>query len=74
MIQHPFRRGSAHRTTFGYLTEDHPKLDRIQNAISAACGAAAAAAVLGIAVLTLWEVLCRTFFREPQGWVPGLIE
>lgn len=74
IIQHPFRQGTAHRTTFGYVTDGRPTLDRVQNAISAVCGVIAAASVIGIALLTLWEVVCRAFFGNPQGWVPGFIE
>lgn len=74
MVQHPFRQGTARRTTFGYVTDDHPGLDKVQNAISAACGVISAAAIVAIALLTLWEVLCRSFFANPQGWVPGIIE
>ncbi|MDV8070923.1 TRAP transporter small permease [Rhodococcus sp. IEGM 1366] len=74
MVQRPFRKGTARRTIFGYVTDDHPGLDKVQNAISAVCGVISAASIVGIALLTLWEVLCRSFFGNPQGWVPGIIE
>lgn len=73
-LVHPFRRGEAERTEFGYLTESHPRLDRVQNTISAICGYAAAAAIIIIVVLTLSEVVLRTFFNAPQGWTVAFIE
>lgn len=64
----------ARRTLYGYLTEDHPKLDRFQNAISAFCAAIACIAIVIIAALTTIEVFTRTFFDAPLGWNVGLVE
>lgn len=61
-------------THFGFLSDRFPRLDRLQNLISAGCGVIAATAVVGIVALTLWEVLMRTLLNSPQGWVAGLIE
>lgn len=74
MVQHPFRHGRARRTAFGYATDDHPGLDKVQNAISAACGIISAAAIVGVGLLTLWEVLSRAVLGDSQGWVAGFIE
>lgn len=71
---HAFRRGTAQRTTFGYLTEESPRLDRIQNAISAVCGVTAGIAVIAIVLLTLSEVIARVIFSAPQGWSVTFIE
>lgn len=71
---HPFRHGNARRTSVGYITEDHPRLDRFQNAISWVCGCIAGLSVIAIVVLTLFEVAARTFFDAPQGWSVALIE
>lgn len=71
---HPFRHGEARRTPVGYLTEDHPRLDRVQNSISWICGGIAAVAIIVIVLLTLFEVAARTFFDAPQGWSVALIE
>lgn len=73
-IVHPDRHGTARRTTFGYLTDDHPKLDRFQNAISAACGIIAAIAVLGMAVVTLGEIAARSILNSPLGWSVAFVE
>lgn len=73
-IQHPFNHGGAQPTTFGYITTDHPRLDRIQNGISAVCGYLAVASVAAIAALTLWNMISRLLFAAPHGWIPGIIE
>lgn len=64
----------ARRTPVGYVTADHPRLDRIQNAISAFCAAIAGAAIVIIATLTTIEVVSRSFFDTPLGWNVGLVE
>lgn len=71
---HPFRHGTAQRTMFGYVTEDHPRLDRVQNAISGVCGVIAAGSILAIVILTLSEVIARTLFSSPQSWSVAFIE
>ncbi|MEV6062871.1 TRAP transporter small permease [Nocardia asteroides] len=73
-IVHPFRHGAARRTMFGYRTEDHPRLDRAQNAISAVCGVIAGTAIVTIVVLTLVDVVLRTFFSVTLGWSVAFIE
>ncbi|WP_016696099.1 TRAP transporter small permease [Rhodococcus rhodochrous] len=71
---HAFRKGDARRTTFGYLTDDHPKLDRVQNAVSAVCGVIAGVSIVAIVLLTLLEVSSRVLFSAPQGWSVSVIE
>jgi len=71
---HAFKEGDARRTAFGYITERSPRLDRVQNAISAGCGAIAGVSILAIVFLTLLEVFLRTVFSEPQGWSVSFIE
>ncbi|MEE4023672.1 TRAP transporter small permease [Gordonia sp. PKS22-38] len=73
-IVHPYRHGSAERTVFGYRTADHPRLDRVQNGISAVCGVIAGAAILATTVLTVVEVLSRAIFESPLGWSVSFIE
>lgn len=70
------RRGStpALRTIFGYITEDHPRLDKIQNGISAGCATIAGAAIVVMAGLTTLEVFTRTVFDSPLGWNVGFVE
>lgn len=70
------RQGStpASRTPYGYLTEDHPRLDRIQNWISALCAVISAVAIVIIAALTTLEVVTRTAFDSPLGWNVGFVE
>lgn len=70
------REGStpALRTPFGYITEDHPRLDRIQNGISAFCATIASVAIVIIAALTTLEVITRTAFDTPLGWNVGFVE
>lgn len=64
----------ARRTTVGYVTDDHPRLDAIQNAISAFCAAIAGAAIVVIAVITTIEVATRTLADTPLGWNVGFVE
>jgi TRAP-type C4-dicarboxylate transport system permease small subunit len=71
---HPDRSGHARRTMWGYHTEDHPTLDRVQNSVSAFCGVIAGAAVVSITLLTLAEVFARTAFSSPLGWSVSFIE
>lgn len=73
-IVHPDRHGNARRTNFGYLTDDHPQLDRFQNAISAGCGAIAAVSVLGMAAVTLGEIVARSVLSSPLGWSVAFVE
>ncbi|MGW8591903.1 TRAP transporter small permease [Dietzia sp. NPDC055877] len=70
------RQGStpARRTPFGYLTDTHPRLDRIQNGISAFCAVIASVAIVVIVALTALEVFTRTAFDAPLGWNVGLVE
>lgn len=64
----------ATRTLFGYLTETHPRLDRVQNAISGVCAAVSAIAIVVMTLLTGVEVVARAFFDTPLGWNIGLTE
>lgn len=64
----------ARRTACGYITDDHPRLDRIQNSISAFCAVVAGIAIVVIATLTTVEVVTRNFFASPLGWNVGLVE
>lgn len=64
----------ATRTTFGYLTDSNPRLDRIQNLISAACGTVAGMASLAMVLLTLTELVTRNLFNTPLSWSVGLTE
>ncbi|MEU4596049.1 TRAP transporter small permease [Nocardia sp. NPDC023988] len=73
-IVHPFRHGTAQRTMFGYRTEQHPGLDRVQNGISAVCGVIAGIAIVAIVALTLVDVVLRTFFSVTLGWAVAFIE
>lgn len=62
------RAGSARRTSFGYHTDDHPSLDRIQNGISFAAGILAGLAVTLMVIITCIEVFSRLFLGQPLGW------
>ncbi|WP_024792929.1 TRAP transporter small permease [Tomitella biformata] len=73
-IVHAEGRGAGQRTTFGYLTPDHPRLDRFQNGISAFCAAISGIAVVLIALLTVAEVVARVLFSTPLGWNVGFVE
>ncbi|WP_182346331.1 TRAP transporter small permease [Tomitella gaofuii] len=64
----------ARRTLFGYVTPDHPRMDRLQNAISGVCAVLASAAIVIIVVLTTVEVISRTGFGAPLGWNVGFVE
>lgn len=64
----------ARRTLFGFVTPDHPGMDKVQNAISGLCAIIASAAIAIIAVLTTAEVVSRTGFGAPLGWNVGFIE
>lgn len=64
----------ARRTAFGYLTESHPRLDRIQNGISMFCAAIAGTAIVVITILTVLEVFTRTVLSAPLGWNVGFVE
>ncbi|WP_298074539.1 TRAP transporter small permease [uncultured Corynebacterium sp.] len=65
---HPGHHGTAERSTYGYHTEDHPGFDKIQNTVSAVCAWIAGAAILGLALVTLAEIVAREFFGAPLGW------
>lgn len=62
------------RTTFGYLTTSHPRLDRFQNAISAVCGVIAGIAIVIMTILVIVGVVARTALNTPIGWSIGFIE
>ena len=68
MTQSPQRSGSARRTTFGYLTDTHPRLDKVQNTISMVAGIIAGAAIVAMAVLACVEVFSRAALGHPLGW------
>jgi TRAP-type C4-dicarboxylate transport system permease small subunit len=74
LIQHPGKHGTAIRVPFGYVQTGSPRLERVQNTISLACGYVAMACVLAITVITLAEVIARTLFNAPLGWTVGFIE
>lgn len=74
LIVHPGHHGRGRRTTFGFVTEDYPKLHAVQNAISGVCAIIAAVAVAISGVLTVVEVAMRTFLRTPLGWNIGFSE
>lgn len=74
IVVHPFRQGAAERTRFGYLTGEYPRLERMQNTISAVCGYAAGLAITVMVVLTLADVAGRTLFDSPLGWTVSFIE
>ncbi|WP_068396936.1 TRAP transporter small permease [Kribbia dieselivorans] len=74
VVHDPYRHGTARRTLFGYETKDHPRLDRIQNGISAICASIAGLAVVLIVILTVAEVVTRTLFNHPLGWNVGFVE
>ncbi|MFC8178791.1 TRAP transporter small permease [Rhodococcus sp. NPDC057297] len=60
--------GSIRSTTFGYITDSHPRLDRFQNAVSAVAAVLAGTCVVVMAVLTCYEVFSRLAFDRPLGW------
>lgn len=62
------RSGSARRSSFGYETDDHPGLDKIQNAISFVAGIIAGAAIVLMVVITCLEVFSRVVLGQPLGW------
>ncbi|MBB3664555.1 TRAP-type C4-dicarboxylate transport system permease small subunit [Prauserella sediminis] len=66
--------GTAIETTTGFRTHDHPRLDRVQNAVSGICAVLAGAALVAITVLTVAEVVVRNLFDSPLGWNVGLVE
>lgn len=66
--------GTAVETTTGFRTEEHPRLDRVQNSISGVCAALAGAALVIITALTVAEVVLRGLFDQPLGWNVGLVE
>lgn len=67
-LVHPGHHGTAERSKYGYQTQDHPGFDKVQNTISAVCAWIAGAAILGLALVTLAEVIAREFFSSPLGW------
>lgn len=60
--------GDARRTMFGFVTDDHPKLDRIQNALSAVAALFAGACIVVLVLLTCLEVFARAVLGQPLGW------
>ncbi|TGD37065.1 TRAP transporter small permease [Brevibacterium aurantiacum] len=62
------RSGQARRTSFGYETDDHPRLDKVENAISYAAGITAGFALVLMVVITCVEVFSRAVFGQPLGW------
>src|SRR5690606_2963238 len=61
-------------TMVGFRTDDHARLDRVQNVVSGVCAALAGAALVAITVLTVAEVVVRNFFNSPLGWNVGFVE
>ncbi|WP_018024655.1 TRAP transporter small permease [Corynebacterium ulceribovis] len=74
IIVHPGRHGTGERTTFGFITDDYPLLHKLQNGISGVCAVIAAVAVALSGILTLIEVVMRSFFKSPLGWNIGFAE
>lgn len=62
------RSGKARRTSFGYETDDHPRLDRVENVISYTAGVTAGLALVLMVVITCIEVFSRAVFGQPLGW------
>lgn len=60
--------GNARITLFGYMTTDHPRLDRVQNAMSGVCAWIAGIATVLLTVLTLASVVSREVFSDPMAW------
>ncbi|MEV0064555.1 TRAP transporter small permease [Nocardia sp. NPDC050718] len=73
-IVHPDRRGRAERTPFGYLTAEHPTLDRVQNMISAVSAVIAGVSIVAMVLITLADVVARSLFESPLGWSVSFIE
>ncbi|MEV4152934.1 TRAP transporter small permease [Nocardia salmonicida] len=73
-IVHPDRRGHAERTAFGYLTAEHPTLDRVQNAISAVCAVIAGVSIVAMVLITLADVVARSVFESPLSWSVSFLE
>lgn len=68
MVVHVHGGGSARATSFGFRTDDHPGLDRIQNGISLVAGIIAGALIVAMTVLTCCEVFSRLVLGQPLGW------
>ncbi|WP_082406230.1 TRAP transporter small permease [Microbacterium sp. No. 7] len=62
------------RTPFGYITATHPRLDRIQNAISAVCAVIASIAIVLTTILVIVGIVARAVFDAPIGWSVAFIE
>ncbi|ULN49584.1 TRAP transporter small permease subunit [Mycolicibacterium goodii] len=60
--------GEAKRTMFGYTTDEHPLLDRIQNGLSMVAGLIAGTCLVALVALTCTEVVARLVFGKPLGW------
>ena len=73
-IVHYDNHGTAERSRYGYHTTDYPKLDQVQNLMSAISAWIAGISILALAVVTLAEVFFREFFSHPLGWNISLTE
>lgn len=73
-IVHLSHQGNAIPTAFGFRDTDHPRLDRVQNALSAFCAWIAGASVVILCILTLVEIVMRSVFHHPLGWNVSVIE
>ena len=65
---------TAVETMAGFRADDHPRLDRVQNAVSGLCAVLAGVSLVAITVLTVVEVVMRSFFGTPLGWNVGFVE
>lgn len=68
------RPSTAVETTTGFRTDEHPRLDRVQNSISGSCATLAGASLVAITALTVVEVVTRGVFNRPLGWNVGFVE
>ncbi|KAB1503127.1 TRAP transporter small permease [Corynebacterium sp. 320] len=74
LVIHPGHDGTATRTPYGFRTTDHPRLDKLQNAISAVCTWIAGAAIILLVLITAAEVFMREVLSHPLGWNISLTE
>ena len=73
-IVHTDSGGNARITLFGYETADHPRLDKVQNAMSGVCAWIAGIATVLLTVLTAASVISRELFSEPMAWTVSATE
>lgn len=74
MALHVDGAGTARRLPFGYETDDHPRLDKVQNLLSYVAGLLAGFAVVLMVVVTCVEVFSRSVLGQPLGWNVSFVE